>query len=60
MDPLEELFLDITRRRFFGEAAVRLGAGFGVAALASLLGAADGAGRRIEAGNAPHAPKPSA
>lgn len=38
MHPLEEHYLDITRRRFFGIAARSVGAGLGSLALASLLG----------------------
>ena len=37
MHPLEEHYLDLTRRRFFGAAAKSLGAGIGSLALASLL-----------------------
>jgi hypothetical protein len=44
MHPLEEHYLDLTRRRFFGVAAKSVGAGMGTLALASLLGA----GRRPE------------
>src|SRR5437870_1144900 len=39
MHPLEEYYLDLTRRRFFGAAATSIGAGLGGMALASLLGA---------------------
>ncbi len=38
MHPVEEHYLDLTRRRFFGVAAGSLGAGLGSAALMSLLG----------------------
>jgi hypothetical protein len=38
MHPLEEYYLDLTRRRFFGTAAKSIGAGLGGMALASLLG----------------------
>ncbi len=38
--PLEQHYLDMTRRRFFGTAAKGIGAGLGGLALASLLGAA--------------------
>ncbi len=47
MHPLEQHYLDITRRRFFGVAGATLGATLGTAALASLLG------RRALAGPAP-------
>src|SRR5262245_5679774 len=36
MDPLEEYYLEITRRRFFGRVARSLGAGLGTLALGSL------------------------
>jgi uncharacterized protein (DUF1501 family) len=39
MDSLEEHYLNITRRRFFGHAGASIGAGLGAVALASLLGA---------------------
>lgn len=39
MHPLEEHYLDMTRRRFFGAASRSIGAGLGGMALASLLGA---------------------
>ncbi len=38
MDPLEQHFLDLTRRRFFGLAGKTLSAGIGSMAIASLLG----------------------
>jgi hypothetical protein len=38
MHPLEEHYLDITRRMFFGRAAQSVGAGLGGMALASLIG----------------------
>ncbi len=38
MDPIEQHYLDITRRRFFGLAAQSIGAGLGSMALASLVG----------------------
>jgi hypothetical protein len=38
MHPLEEHYLTLTRRRFFGTAARTVGAGLGTLALASLLG----------------------
>lgn len=38
MHPLEEHYLDVTRRRFFGIAAKSVGAGLGAMALASLTG----------------------
>src|SRR6185295_18127544 len=37
MDPVEQHYLDLTRRRFFGTAAKSIGAGLGSMALASLL-----------------------
>jgi hypothetical protein len=37
MDPVEQHLLGLTRRQFFGKAASGVGAGMGVAALASLL-----------------------
>lgn len=39
MHPVEEHYLDLTRRRFFGVASQSIGAGLGGMALASLLGA---------------------
>ena len=39
MHPLEEHYLDLTRRRFFGTAARSISGGLGALALASLLGA---------------------
>ncbi|MFN0135642.1 MAG: DUF1501 domain-containing protein [Phycisphaerae bacterium] len=41
MDPIEEQYLNITRRRFFGVAARSVGAGLGSMALASLLRAGE-------------------
>jgi len=38
MHPLEEHYLDLTRRRFFGVASRSIGAGLGAVALTSLLG----------------------
>jgi Protein of unknown function (DUF1501) len=55
MDPREELFLDITRRRFFGEAAAKIGSGFGAAALASLFGSAQDAASRPATRRTPRA-----
>mgnify|MGYP000355229191 CR=1 FL=1 len=40
MHPVEEHYLDLTRRRFFGVAANSIGAGMGACALGSLLGRA--------------------
>ena len=40
MDPLEQHYLDMTRRRFFGLAGKTLSAGIGAAAMASLMGRA--------------------
>lgn len=37
MDPLEEYYINMTRRRFFGKAIQSMAGGFGVAGLASLL-----------------------
>jgi len=51
MHPLEEHYLDMTRRRFFGLAARSAGAALGAAALGSLLGAGRG-----DAAHAPGAP----
>src|SRR5947199_150748 len=41
MHPVEEHYLDITRRRFFGVAAQSIGAGLGSLALASILRAGE-------------------
>src|SRR5438128_1222641 len=48
MHPVEEHYLDLTRRRFFGVTGRTIAAGLGGAALASLLGSA-----RAEAGTGP-------
>ena len=40
--PVEQHYLDLTRRRFFGTAAKSVGSGLGATALASLLGGALG------------------
>jgi hypothetical protein len=50
MHPVEEHYLDITRRRFFGIAAQTVGAGLGAMALGSLL-----PGRLAAAADAPEA-----
>ncbi|MCC7292986.1 MAG: DUF1501 domain-containing protein [Phycisphaerales bacterium] len=55
MHPLEDHYLSITRRRFFGHCAQSLGAGLGTMALASLLD-----GRRALAGAPTHGPTPFA
>jgi hypothetical protein len=47
MHPLEEHYLDLTRRRFFGSCARTMGAGLGTLALTSLMGE-----RRAWAGDA--------
>jgi hypothetical protein len=52
MHPLEEHYLTLTRRRFFGAAAQTVGAGLGTLALASLLG------KRAWAGTSPVAVGP--
>ncbi|MBM3988108.1 MAG: DUF1501 domain-containing protein, partial [Planctomycetes bacterium] len=38
MNPIEEHYLSLTRRRFFGRAATSIGAGLGALSLGSLLG----------------------
>lgn len=54
MHPLDEQYLDITRRRFFGVAARSVGAGLGSMALASILRAGDARPRPAEPiGSAP-------
>lgn len=53
MHPLEDHYLSITRRRFFGQCAQSLGAGLGTMALASLLD-----GRRALAGAPTYPPTP--
>jgi len=50
MHPLEQHYLDLTRRRFFGTAARSVGAGLGSLALASLLRDGLGAPRSAVAG----------
>ncbi len=53
MHPLEDHYLSVTRRRFFGQCAQSLGAGLGTMALASLLD-----GRRALAGTPTYGPTP--
>ncbi|MBI5288607.1 MAG: DUF1501 domain-containing protein [Chloroflexi bacterium] len=53
MHPLEDHYLSMTRRRFFGQCAQSLGAGLGTMALASLLD-----GRRALAGTPTYGPTP--
>jgi hypothetical protein len=48
--PVEQHYLDLTRRRFFGAAAKSVGSGLGATALASLLGGALGGGQALGAG----------
>lgn len=50
MHPLEEHFLNITRRQFFGRAVGTLSAGMGLAALSSLVREAKGVGGADEVG----------
>jgi hypothetical protein len=57
MHPLEEHYLDLTRRRFFGACSRSIGAGLGALALGSLLGAGD-ARRPVPAVAAAAAPVP--
>ena len=45
MDPIEQRYLDLTRRRFFGVAGRTLSAGIGSMAFASLLGGMAGSAR---------------
>ncbi|TAH39705.1 MAG: DUF1501 domain-containing protein [Planctomycetota bacterium] len=54
MHPLEEHYLDITRRRFFSASARSLGAGLGTLALASLLGRRAAAAEPGTAAPGPH------
>lgn len=58
MDPLETYLLNITRRRFFEVAGRTVGAGLGMAALGSLMGAGDAKGVDAGGRTLPHfAPK---
>ncbi len=58
MHPLEEHYLDITRRRFFGIAAKSVGAGLGSLALGSLLTDRAAAARVSPAAGVPALPGP--
>src|SRR5215468_5577673 len=59
MHPVEEHYLDITRRRFFGVAAQSIGAGLGSLALSSLLRAGENTPVGVgHGGSTPHSPAP--
>jgi uncharacterized protein (DUF1501 family) len=57
VDPIEELHLGLTRRRFFGRAASTVGAGLGTLALSSLLGKQAQAAPLLAASGPHFAPK---